>query len=225
MYNLFLLFDEQREMLRSTDTITANDVKEIIHNVTCSKIGKVKIGKLCIINKFFPLLKDSELPNHEGHYVFYSFEKKNIFSFSKTNCRIFIWPLGADKIWSVPFESVIFEAPENEAKEKVLLQEQGEEHLVRKSEYAGEVHECFFKKMQIFREFAVEKNNVFCTRDFVVYHYRWTNPDPWVRENFTITDYEKPMFYLRNQPRIIPGYSVRLTYPRRPVHYGFHIEE
>ena len=34
MYNLFLLFDEQREMLRSTDTITANDVKEIIHNVT-----------------------------------------------------------------------------------------------------------------------------------------------------------------------------------------------
>lgn len=225
MYNLFLLFDEQREMLRSMDTIRADDIKKIVREVTCSKIKKVKTGKLRIINKFFPLLRDSELPNHEGHYVFYSFEKKNIFSFSKANRRVFIWPLGADKIWAVPFESVIFEYPENEAKENVLLQEQGEEQLVCKREYDGKEHECFFKKMQIFREFAVGKNDIVCTRDLAVHYYRWANPDPWVKENFTIKNYEKPMFYLRNQPRMIPGYSVQLSYPRRPVHYGFHVEE
>jgi len=224
-YKLFTIPDEQQIMLSSAETISGDNIRGLMQNFSSGKIKEVKAGKLRILNPFFPFFQDSELRKHEEHFVFFALEKQKQSFFSRPTYRVFVWPLGFNAIFALPPESVVFERPDQDATEKIFLKQAGEEHPVCKMNYGKKEHVCIFEKMQLFREFAVEEAKMTCTKDYVVHHFRWTEPDPWVREHFTLTDDKKPMFYLRNAPEYIPGWSVRLSYPSRPPLWGWEIDE
>lgn len=222
-YQLFKLTDEQREMLSAMDVITKDDVQELFESFSPGKIKKVRVGKLRIDNVFYPRLKDSGLPEHEGKYAFYAIEKHSL-SFFWVSYRIFIWPLGSHTVYAVEVGSVIFETPDKDTRVSVLLKEQPLNKLLFKTEEYGREHECIIEKMCLHREFALEKKKITCTKDHLSYHYRWTNPDGWVREHFEIAREYEPMHFLRNEPVVLRG-GVELTYPRRPDLWGHHIDE
>ena len=225
LYELKTIPIEKQEMLRSMEAVTGKEVREIMQNFSAGKIKDTKAGKLRIVNAYFPKLKDSGLERYEEHYVFFALEKQKQSFFSKPTYRIFVCPLEWNVIFALPLGSVVLEKPDQNSKETVFLTEKGEEHPVHKENYGGRERVCFFEKMQLFREFAVEEAKMTCIRDFVDHHFRWVKPDPWVRERFTITEDKDPMFYLRNEPTEIPGWSVRLSYPRRPPLWGWEIDE
>ena len=225
LYELITIPIEKQEIFQSMETVSTGDVKEMMQIFSCGKIKKTKAGKLRIVNAFFPRLKDSGLKKYEEHYVFFALEKQKQSFFSRATYRIFVYPLGENVIFALPLGSVVFEEPDENSKEKIFLTEKGEEHPVSKSSYDGQEHVCIFEKMQLFREFAVSKTKMICIQDLVVHYFRWTKADPWVGEHFTVTDYKDPMYYLRNEPKEIPGWSVRLIYPSKPRHYGWIIEE
>ena len=220
---LFSMTDEQRVVLSSMSVITKDDIKKLFESFAVGKIKKVRVGKLHITDVFFPKFKETPLAGYEEQYAFFAIEKHKTSFFSRADYRIFIWPLGSNSVFAVPMESVSFEKPLADTKAPVLLEERINEHSLFKTKEYGREHECIFEKMCLKREFALEKAKAVCTKDFVIHHFRWTNPDGWVREHFTLQDDEAPMFLLRNEPKI-PG-GLRLSYPRRPDLWGHHIDE
>ena len=223
-YKLFKILDCQKEKMSAMDTITCNDIKSIFKSFSVGKFTKVKLGKISIVNEFYPILKQSGLEQYEGHYAFYAFEKSaNIFL--KAKWLVFILPLGADTIFVVPRTYVSFETPNDGDTATILLSQQGKEHIVCTQTYANKEHSCFFEKMCILREFSLEATKIICTKDVVVHYFRWTEPDPWVKKHFTIKEEKKPMFFLRNEPKEIPGWSVQISYPPRPALWGYEVEE
>jgi len=224
-YRLFTISDEQQAVLRSTETISGDAVRNLMQNFSSGKINEAKTGKLSIVNPFFPFLRDSNLKEHEQHYVFFALEKQKRSFFSRPTYRVFVWPLGSNAIFALPPECVVFKKPDQTAKEDIFLMQAGQEHPFCKQSVGGKEHVCFFEKMQSFREFAVEETKMTCTKDYTVHHFRWTKPDPWVREHFTVTDSQKPMFYLRNTPKEMPSITVRVSYPSRPPLWGMQIDE
>ena len=226
-YQLLSIIGE-RETWTSMETITKDDIKGIFKRLTTGKIKKVGVGKLHIENVYFPKFKGSGIEAYEGLYVFFATEKRRVpyFSiFDRSEYRTFVWPIGSNNVFALPEKSVRFKAPEKDIREMILLKEEGSEHPVREVEEYGRKHLCYLKKIQLWREFAIEKEKIVCTKDRVVQHFRWSAPDRWVRENFTISDDKPPMFFLRNEFEEPSSYGLRISYPRRPDLLGHDIDE
>lgn len=224
-YKLFTISDEQQKILRSMEKFTGDDVRSFMQGFSTGKIKKAKAGKLSITNTSYSALSELGLAKHEGHYVFFALEKQKPSFFSKASYRVFLWSPNFEAVFALPVGSVSFETPMQNATETMFLMQKGQEHALCKQSYGGQEHVCFFKKMELYREFAVEEAKMTCTKDFAVHYFRWTKPDPWVREHFRITENEEPMFYLRHDAREIPGWSVQLSYPSRPPLFGWEIDE
>ena len=211
------------------EEITAEDVKSIMKDFSSGVVKSPKVGKLSITNCFVPKIKEKapELLAQEGSYVFYAIDKLSTGFFSKASRRILIWIPVSDMIFAVPVEAVSFEKPEQGAKQEFFIKREGEEEALCKTNCYDREHICFFEKMELYREFAIEEKVIEATKDILYQHFRWTNPDAWVREHFKIRDDYDPMYFLRNTmaQRKIPGWSVRISYPTRPALWGYHIEE
>ena len=217
--------DKDVLIFHSLGKITSEDVKEVMQTFSSGKICTPKIGILSVEERFFPDLKDTPLVVHEGEYVFYAVEKLRFGLFEKTHKRIFIWPPMTGDLYALPVDAVSFERPKDDVKQTWLISESGEEKPLCKHTYDNKEHICFFEKKQLLREFFITGKEMFCTADILKHYFRWSRPDPWVKEHFTITDVEEPMFYLRHDLKEIPGWSVRLCYPSRPPLYGWEIDE
>lgn len=222
-------FDRESCVFYAMEKITAEDVKSIMKDFSSGVVKSPKVGKLSITNCFVPKIKEKapQLLAQEGSYVFYAIDKFSTGFFSKASRRILIWIPVSDMIFAVPVEAVRFEKPEKGATQEFFVERDGEEELVYECERYDRKHVCFFEKKELYREFAIEKNVITASNDILYQHFRWTNPDGWVKEHFEIKDSYSAMYFLRNTIKECkePGWSVRLLYPTRPALWGYHIEE
>lgn len=219
MVGVFEISAAKYDMLRATEVLATADIHKIMQGFSKEKVQRVKIGKMGIISTFFAQLKDFGLAGYEEHYVFFAPVRK---SFFHRAMQILVWPLGAKKVFALPVGSVIFEKPVKGDKEAMLLKlEENERKLFRCFGW-GRKHDCFFKKTELWREFSVEKDKMVCSKDFSVSYFRWTDPDPWVKKDFHFVSDEKPMFFIRNEPRDL---AYRISYPSRPALWGYEIDE
>ncbi len=233
MKELFEISADKHSMLCATEMLATADIRDLLQSFCSEKIQKIKIGKMHIVNAYFPQLKDSKLAGYDGHYVFYAPAKKSFFAKAT---QMFIWPLGAKNVFALPIASVTFAKPDKDAEEKIPLPEPEQVlfHNYSKEEvidtakpllialYGSKEHLCFFEKMELFRKFAVSKKKMICFRDYSVCHLRWTDPDAWVKEHFTVTDYKEPMYFLKHLPKVT---SIQISYPSRPPLWGYDIDE
>lgn len=221
---------EDCKIFSAKEKFTAEEVKIMMESFSSGKVKKTRVGKLSIVNCFIPKIKESlpELLVHEGSYVFYAVDKFSTGFFSKASVRMLIWAPISKNVFAVPVDAVSFEKPDNGTKQEVFITEEGEEHpITKKSDGDGKEHVCYFKKIELRREFVVEEKLITATKDILHHHFRWTNPDYWVKEHFKIVDSYDPMYFLRHEimSKEIPGWSVQISYPREPNFSGFHVDE
>lgn len=223
MVKEFKISTDVQEVLHAAETLAVADVQKIFQSFAEGKVKKVQIGKMMIVNSFFSRLKGSKIVESEGHYVFFGWEKQKTSFLRTKTTHVLVWPLGTE-VYVLPVESVYFEKPVKTAEEKMLIRkDEGEKFLFKTASfYNSKEHECFFKKMELYRKFAVEKDQMRCIKDGVVGYFRWTDPDPWVRENFTVEVKKDPMFFVRNEPGSM---THLISYPGRPALWGYEIDE
>ncbi|MBR2299962.1 MAG: hypothetical protein IJ870_05260 [Alphaproteobacteria bacterium] len=224
------LSEKDCEIMRATDTITCEDVRDLMQNLLADgKIGTVKLGELRIENHFIPELKETPLFSLEGDIVFYAVQKMSHGWFQKADKKICIYCALRDEVYIVPPEAVCFcslkEGNLLGESLECLISRTGEEHPVCKCYSGKKEHVCFFEKMEVWRRFEIHKEGLICTADILKQHFRWSEPDPWAAEHFTITDTKDPLFFLRHEPQEIPGWSVRISYPSQPAMWGWEIDE
>ena len=223
MFTIHSLSEQQKSMLRAMDTITSKDVKRLMQFFPSVKIKKVRLGLFWIVNQYLPELKNTMLGQYEGRDVFYAVEKKKFSLFSKAERQIFICSPEFDYIFAAPLKGVRFSKVGKKDKELFLLSEKLDPRKIYETKAYDRNHICFLQKICLYREFAVKKAKLVAVTDIAVHHLRWTNPDPWVNEHFTVKDANEPMFYLRNAPRALS--AINVAYPKRSPLYGYHIEE
>ena len=222
---LFNLSEEQQNMLSGKKTITADDVRTVFQSYSSGKIKRTKVGRLSV-NEFISSEIDFSLAKHEGRFVFFALEKVKESLFSKAKYRVFIWPLGFNVIIAVPHESVSFEKPaKGYANEIMFLKTHGNKHELYTHHCYDRDHTLIYENTHLYRAFNIENKKATCVKDYAVHRYRWTNPDVWVQEQFSIIRYYKPLFFLRHDPEKIPRNSVQLSYPTKPALCGHEIHE
>ncbi len=225
MINTYRLSDKACEMIRSSDKITSQDAKNLMQQSSSCKVKMPKIGMLRFQNPFFSDIAKTNLRILERLPVFYALEKVRIGLYRKAFRRIFIYFPLSGEVFDVPPQAVMFSEPSKHERISCFISQSGQEEPICSQMYAQKKHICFFERMEVWREYAVYKKEFVCTADILKQHFRWSDPDPWVREQFSITDRKDPMFFLRNEPTRIPGWSVRLSYPSPPHLWGYHIDE
>ena len=222
---LFNLSEEQQNMLSGKKTITTDDVRTVFQSYSSGKIKRTKVGRLSV-NEFISSEIDFSLAKHEGRFVFFALEKVKESLFSKAKYRVFIWPLGFNVIIAVPHESVSFEKPaKGYANEIMFLKTHGNKHELYTHHCYDRDHTLIYENTHLYRAFNIENKKATCVKDYAVHRYRWTNPDVWVQEQFSIIRYYKPLFFLRHDPEKIPRNSVQLSYPTKPALCGHEIHE
>ena len=222
---LFNLSEEQQNMLSGKKTITTDDVRTVFQSYSSGKIKRTKVGRLSV-NEFISPEIDFSIAKHERRFVFYALEKTKESLFSKAKYRVFIWPLGFNVIIAVPHESVSFEKPaKGYANEIMFLKTHGNKHELYTHHCYDRDHTLIYENTHLYRAFNIENKKATCVKDYAVHRYRWTNPDVWVQEQFSIIRYYKPLFFLRHDPEKIPRNSVQLSYPTKPALCGHEIHE
>lgn len=221
---MILITGKERNKLCAMEEITAKTVRDLFQNYSSGKIKKPKIGKLSIVNAYIPDFKekkcDSELLKVEGHYVFYALEKLSFGLFSNSTYRMFIWEPLSNEIFAVPVESVTFEDPIKDddeifCKDTYRVSFLKEEVLIASKMSGGKKHDCWQEGIELTRRFSIEKDKIKAIRDTLIHHLRWTDPDWWVTEKFTVEEIRSPMYYLRHEIERIPSDSIRISYPIR----------
>ena len=210
---------EEFEMFSAMDKIGVDDIRPIMQRLSCGKIKKLAVGKLIIINRFFPTFKDTILPSWEGLHVFYAYEKFKPSLFSKPFWRIFIWRPMTEIIAAVPVESVAFRFDEQlfEQKgifERFLLFEDKTPQDVHKDEYRGKMHTLTQEGVKFCREFSVTKDSFVCKADICSFDLSWSEPDSLVYP-YTSVIKRAPMYYLRH------GYKENAPHHQYPPYRSF----
>ena len=196
-------------------TITAKEVKTLFKCFCRCK--KVRIGRMLGKNNL------DDLSDFWGTYVFYAKERKSLFSIRPR--RIMFCPLDLNLLYIVPAKAVRFKKPERCASEAVTLKEEQLEKTVHKEHRYDRDHECILESIECCRDFSVSKTKITCTDDVLVYHFRWTNTDMWVRSKFRKTEKLEPMFFETREPEIKLYWGVQISYPDRPPLWGHYIDE
>lgn len=222
---LFNLSEEQQNMLSGKKTITADDVRTVFQSYSSGKIKRTKVGRLSV-NEFISPEIDFSIAKHEGRFVFFALEKTKESLFSKAQYRVFIWPLGFNVVIAVPYGSVSFEKPiKGYSNEVIFLRTHGNKHEVCMHHCYDRDHSLIHENTHLYREFAIENKKATCIKDYAIYRYRWTNPDLWVQEQFSLKRCYEPWFFSKNDPEKIPYNSVQLSYPTKPALCEHEIHE
>lgn len=226
-YNLYALSDEEFEMLSSMEKITAKDVQPVFQRVSCGKIKNPAVGKLTIVNRFFPQLKSTILPTWEEKYVFYAVEKYKASLFSKPTYRIFIWIPYSTQMMAISPDAVTFafeDESDNLVAKFLLFSDESRKDIYTTSYTDEKVHHTLTQiKQEIWREYDVTKDAFVCRQDSCHFMFEWSNPDDWVISPFVHTIKHQPMHYLRHTfDEDKAPYS---HYPSKPFYRGGEIEE
>lgn len=152
--NEYKLQPEEHEVLCSMEKITTADVQSVMQKFSSGKVKTPEIGKLRIVNKFIPMVKNtgiSQLMDFEGKFVFFAVEKFKASLFSKASYRVFIWPFLSEKVFAVPTESAVFEPvrPKIESRNQAIV----EKTYVRKVRWCGDDPVEEFRPTQVIAGF------------------------------------------------------------------------